>query len=364
MDTNLLSPHAQELALTFLPSSGAIKTRTDLFSLFNQLDEKIASAENASVKLDLELLYAMLLNDLLSHIRGQVPEDKAKKTLSGWPGTLRFALLVSAGTIYAACDGVDGIITILGLIPHIPLSFLLVVGAIFAFLSIGVFYGFYLPAFSENETELPNHQTDLLDAMIDEANLAKELTHHLLADYASKTKSQEELGQMKRLLQQIYKKLETMKSDYDKKLTEPWLQAITLAVSASTSVLFFGYGFFVGQFMALLLMTLLSASTSATFWPVMLISTLVGLASLIVYWLIDRKGLEKFVGRCLGVDQDKIEQLPEKKETDKQLALLEKIESAEGAPPSAMNHPFFNPQSSLLKTDDDEDADYFIGYGS
>lgn len=245
-------------------------------------------------------------------------------------GWLKWTLLAAAGTIYAACDGFDGITTILALFPTIPLSFILAAGFVFAFLSVLVFYGFYLVDLSNKSDVKVSEQAQLIDLRLAQAKHLSRLVMicQMKLKMCDDPEELRALITLVVLLENLYTGLEHARDQYESQLYNPYLRMTKTIAAIFLGILFFGYGFFGGQSLALTMLGLVVLSSTAAFWPVMAISVAVGLAALSVYWLVERPGLEKLVSRFFGLDENKIEQLPDTTCIDKQKKTLATIKNA------------------------------------
>lgn len=260
-----------------------------------------------------ESLRAALLQDLQETFAFKQPAVEEPST-KNWFHWLEWTLLALSGTIYAACDGFDGITTILALFPNIPLGFIFTAGFAFALLSVFVFYGFYLIDLS-NQSHLGSKQQNILiDIRLEQMNAIHDLisANQIILKRSDNLDVLKNLQSMLPVLKLLYLQLHVERNQYELQLKKNSLKLAKGIVAIFSGILFFGYGFFGGQSLALTLMTVFAASTTVTFWPVMIISLLVGLAAWSVYWLVERPNLEKLVGRCFGLDEDKISKLPNK----------------------------------------------------
>ena len=237
---------------------------------------------------------------------------------------LKWVLLATAGTIYAACDGFDGITTILALFPTIPLGFILVAGFAFALLSVLVFYGFYLVDLFNNADVNVSEQIQLINLRLAQAEHLSKLVMicQIQRQMCSDPDELRTLITLVKMLENLYTELDEARDHYDALLQNPYLRMTKTITAIFLGILFFGYGFFGGQSLALTMLGLVVLSPTAAFLPVMAISAAVGLAALSVYWLVERPDLEKLVSRFFGLDENKIEQLPDKTHVEQQIKTL------------------------------------------
>ena len=290
-----------------------------------------------------ESLCASLLQDLQQTFLPK-KEGKGKSVNKNWLSWFKWALLAFAGTIYAACDGFDGITTILALFPTIPLGIIFAAGFAFALLSVFVFYGFYLVDVSDNSDIAAKDLNRLMDVRLEQMNCLNDLTM-VSQMILRRSHDLDELNALKKMLPILgtwYSNLQTVRKQYEHQLQNSYLNVTKAIVAIFSGILFFGYGFFAGQSLALTVFTLVVASPVVAFWPVMAISSAVGLAALSIYWFIERPELEKLVGRLFGLDQNKIEQLPDEVFVNQQKMKIEKIERDLDVRLSEIRTGFFN----------------------
>jgi hypothetical protein len=245
---------------------------------------------------------ASSLETYLAELQSPKPKASKKKYLL-------FSLLTAAGFLFAACEGIDGIIAVLGLVSA-PLLVLIVAGALFAFLSVVVFIAFNFKQMSDNLGLDLFQSASLLDEHVE---TIKEL--NLLREFINKEKNSAKMDKdrlefYKDVLSHVQalkgQSLIIIKAGIDAKSPSWFLIAFKYALSATVGILFFGSGFFAGQTVALLLLGLCVASVTPAFLPVMLFSVVVGLSSLAVYWFVERKGLDKLIDNIQDRDEEKL----------------------------------------------------------
>ena len=267
-----------------------------------------------------ESFRAALLYDLQRTFLSKQTHKSDQDSDNSWLGWFKWGLLATAGTIYAACDGFDGITTILALFPTIPLGLIFAAGFVFALLSVFVFYGFYLVDVSDKPDVKAGEQGHLIDVLLEQSKHLEQLLKisQMMLRMSHDLDELKTLEKMVKQLDSLYTNLQVARDSYDHQLQNPYLNAIKTVTAIFSGILFFGYGFFGGQSLALTMLGLVILSPTAAFWPVMAISIAVGLAAFSVYWLIERPGLEKLVGRFFGLDENKIEHLPDKAVVEQQ----------------------------------------------
>jgi hypothetical protein len=290
-----------------------------------------------------ESLCASLLQDLQQTFLPK-KEGKEKSIHKNWLSWLKWVLLAFAGTIYAACDGFDGITTILALFPTIPLGIIFAAGFAFALLSVLVFYGFYLVDVSDHSDIAAKDLTILMDVHLEQMICLNDLARVSQIIF-KRSNDLDELNALKKMLPilgALYSNLQTARKQYEHQLQNSYLNITKAIVAIFSGILFFGYGFFAGQSLALTVFTLVVASPVVAFWPVMAISTAVGLAALSIYWFIERPGLQKLVARLFGLDENKIEQLPDQTFVDQQKIKIGQMERDLDVRLSEIKTGFFN----------------------
>ena len=250
-------------------------------------------------------LHAAVLQDLHNNLsknqQQEIPND------TPWWKRILFTCLKIAGSLYALCAGFDGITAFLALFTSIPAWAIVLSGFLFSILSIAVFYGFDLVTIASNLNISFNESRQLLDLLQDEIKWIKKIKQHLLAQIQYDASEQP---------QKIIAALLACESKFaqDRKIYQQmgegaaiWL--LNCMVSGIIGVVFFSGGFFTGQSLALAVFGLFFTSISATFWPILLISIVVGLAALSIYWFVERPALQNLVGSWFGRDPEKIAQL-------------------------------------------------------
>ena len=264
--------------------------------------------QRKKIRFLLESLRASLLQDLSGYFLSNNAKKEDKK--AGRFARLHFMLLAIAGTLLAVCEGFDGIASILSLFKAVPISLVFSAGIGFALLSVVVFYGFDMVAISQNLDVSLGKSRYLLDVFLEQVDQIEQLRKYI--DDRSGSKDLDELkvlGLMSDMLLKRYDNLDSAREAYTKDLNRPVLRVAKLVTAALTGVLFFGGGFFSGESLALAFAGLFSAATAATFWPVLLVSVITGLAAFFVYWSVERPGLENLVGSWFGLDHEKVESL-------------------------------------------------------
>lgn len=257
-----------------------------------------------------ESLRAVFLRDLHYYLlTADEKKNQQDKKTAGWLNRLLYALLAIAGTLFAICGGFDGVSSLLFLFTGVPYWLIFVVGFAFSAFSVAVFYGFDLVTISTNLDVEFTHARHLLDVLVEQAERIQQLRKQINRRY-KRAKNSAELQKLQAILSMLiirYDDLDEARKAYTIELNKSYLNVLKLAVGTIAGVLFFSYGFFSGQSMALAFVGLLGISTVSAFWPITIFGFAIGIAALSVYWFVERPGLENLVGRWLGLDKNKIE---------------------------------------------------------
>ena len=312
-----ISNRSKELISQLLPLVG-----DDDLKALNSLDNDELSRDalvswltrdiphNKKSRLLLESLRVALLKDL--HESFLMPEkctEKKKKKPSGWFGTLKLTLLAIAGTVLAVCEAFDGISSILGLFTTLPTVLIFSLVIVSSALSVSVFFGFDLVEISRNLGVKFGRSRQMLDIFMDQVEQIDVIKKDI-DDCYSETTDTAELQFFQRTIEMLrirYNYLDGVRATYTSALKNPYLRVAKLVMASISGAVFFCGGFFAGQSLAIMVGSLFAASVSATFWPIILVGAVVGLAALCIYWFVQRPGLTNLVGRWLGLDRDKID---------------------------------------------------------
>lgn len=274
----------------------------------------------------LEILRLTFLHHLY-----QVPDEEPEpeeKPDSRWAGKLGFIVLAIAGTILAVCQGFDGIATLLGLFTSVPVAAIFFAGIAFAVLSLGVFYGFGLGEISKNLDVGFRKSREMLDIFVDQARQINRLRKEIV-DSITETRDIKKLIALKDMVAMLairYHGLDQARAAYTNQLKTSSLKLVKGASSAMSAVLFFSGGYFAAQTLSSMVAGLFIAGVTPTFWPIVLASTLVGLAGVAIYWFVERPGFENLVGRWFGLDKDKIDDFADVKKVKKHKKEFGKLE--------------------------------------
>ena len=298
------------------------------------LSESIPSTNKS--RFLLESLRASLLEDLHDSFLSPVTRETSRAPVSRLKKA-QYTFLAIAGTLLAICEGFDGIASILTSFAAVPVAGIFAAGLIFSALSVGIFYGFELYGISQQVGVGLGKTGQLLDVFLEQVEQIKKIRKIIdqrFADESIKESAErEELRSMINMLIRRYNALDNDRQRYFEKLKNPFLQLARLITAGLTSLIFFSGGFFAGQTLALTVAGLFVASAAATFWPIFLASTVVGLAALSLYWFVQRPGLEHLVSHWVGLDKSNIVEFGDRDivahQKDKLKRLLHKLDRVE-----------------------------------
>ncbi|WP_051555220.1 hypothetical protein [Legionella fairfieldensis] len=279
---------------------------------------------NSNQKIDnktryiLESLYTSLLVDLRNSLSIQIKDETTGKTTNGF-SKLKFILLAIAGTIFCGCEGFDGITAMLGVF-SLPVIATFAAGILFSALSIMVFYAFDLVAISNYLGVALKKTPEIVDIYLEQVKEIESLRITYDKRYTTHDCRQlkEDIALIRELIRR-YNDLDKVRNTLTELKENKSLKVAKYATAAIAGVIFFSGGFFAGQTVALAIAGLFFASAIVpTFWPVVLVSVLVGLAAFSVYWFVERPGIENLIGRFMGLDQEKIDKFCSDKKVEVQ----------------------------------------------
>jgi len=131
---------------------------------------------------------------------------------------------------------------------------------------------------------------------------------------------------MQKMLCIRYDALDKARNAYTRSLENRYLIAAKFVMAAIAGVSFFGAGFFAGQSLSMWIASSVAGTVSVTFWPIILVSVVVGIAALCLYWFTQRPGLMNLVGRWFGLDKDKIDVFASKEAVHERKEELKNLE--------------------------------------
>lgn len=318
-----ISLRSQKLIKNYLLASGvhprelpSLSLPTDFVTLMSWLDEEqIKNSEESSkekkqkIEFILVSLRTELLHDLFLSMQGDdtnLPKEVERNTKD----KTKFVLLTMAGILVAACQGFDGIVTMLSIF-SLPSSIILGIGFAFSFLSVIVFCGFDLVRVSDALGIKLSDAYKLLDAYLLQLkmikSIRKKIDDYYLSDLSSSDLKQLEL--IISMLQKHFALLTKASKQFEKALNSESIQTVKTLISGVSALLFFGGGFFTGQSVALFMSGLIINAAIPAFWPVIIFSVIVALAALSLYWYVERPVLDKLVSSWFGLNEERVQKL-------------------------------------------------------
>ncbi|CAM2753231.1 hypothetical protein [Legionella worsleiensis] len=258
----------------------------------------------------LALLRAELLSDLLAAMPHPDVRIEKKESSTSVTNQNKLILLAIAGTLLAACEGFDSIISLLSAL-SIPALVTLVFGVFFSILSVVVFYGFDLVQVVQNLGFKFRDTPKLSDIYLAQINEIKAIRRKINAmDLTKKTLSELEIyGQIIFMLQKRLNWSVQASKQFEKALYSEKIIIVETIVSWVAGIMFFGGGYFAGQSVAIFVLELFMAVVSPTFLPVVLFSLGIGLAAFCIYWNVERAGIKQLITSWFGLDEENIEKL-------------------------------------------------------
>lgn len=276
----------------------------DCNDLINWLGKQIETSPHS--KFCLESLRASVLQDLyVSFLKDEAEQSPVEESSESWIKKIKFGFLAAAGALLAFTDGFNGMVTLTsGLFPA---GIALGLGYAFSALSVAVYYGFDLAVISENMGVEVSRSRNLLDVLQEQMRWINKLRKEIKRS-ARNTHDMTELNDLQKMsamLKSRHEEINAAKATYQQALNHSSLNVAKKVTALATGVLFFSSGFFMGQSLAMLFLT----GVSAAAWPVTLTGVVMGLAAFGNYWFLERPGLENLVSKWFGLDKEKIEQL-------------------------------------------------------
>jgi hypothetical protein len=314
------------------PIYASVELKT-LISWLNNEEPVSLPKKSKRIKQNIEMilvsLRAELLHDLFSSMKGK---DTKRKQNTFRRSKSKFVLLTGAGILVAACQGFDGIVTMLSFFT-LPSLFILAAGFIFSLFSIAVFCMLDLVKISESLGIKLNDSYHALDVYLFQLRQIKAIRKKIDAYYLAELSPNdlEQLEQMLSMLQKRFRSLVESSKQFDQALNSENMQIAKSIISGVSGLLFFGSGFFAGQSVALFVAGMVFSPMTSIFWPVIIFSAVVGGAALSIYWYVERPELKKLVSDWFGLNEESVEQLCDKnllaEEERKLVHLKEKVVS-------------------------------------
>lgn len=257
----------------------------------------------------LESLRTSLLKDLSQALlRSKEKEVENPPKKASFFAKLKFGALMVGGTILAICEGYDGIISFFPLVT-MPVWLGQIILGVFALLSVLTFYAFELDQISENiGVKLPEIRR-LLDVLVEqskEVNLIRKKIKLMNSD------DEDELNRLSAIVEMLIhtqNELNALKEEFNDGFNNPYLNIVKIAATVVTGVIYFSGGFFASQIPSVSFFALLGITLTVSAWPVVVASTLIGLAAFGVYWYVQRPAVDSLVANLFGLDKNKIQSL-------------------------------------------------------
>ncbi len=280
--------------------------RLNLIAILSNLETK-----NQPNSFLLESLVASLLHDLRCALIDKKQDQVRPPQKNSLLSRAMFWFLAIGGTLLAICEGYDGIVSLLPLVT-IPVWVGQLVLGVFAALSVVSFYAFDLAQVSENLGVTLPEVSRLLNVLFDQS---QEI--NLIRKKIKRPNSNlEELNDYSSVLDMLSKRqveLNERQKEFTAHLDNRYLLAAKMVAAVVTGLMYFSGGFFISQIPSVAFFALLGITLTATAWPVIIASTVIGLAAFGVYWYVQRPGVDSFVANLFGLDKNKIEALDNRK---------------------------------------------------
>ena len=332
--------HSQKLIKKYLSEAQvhsrelrSITTSVDLLTLISWLNKDLkysrkSKEQQQKIEFILVSLRTSLMQDLFLAMKGDDVKLPQKEEHNTPIDKIKFTLLTMAGILVAACQGFDGIVTMLSIFNLSP-SMILAAGFAFSFLSVIVFCGFDLVKVSKALGVKLSDAYKLLDAYLLQLKMIKSIRKKI-NEYSLSDLSQDNLKQLQCIISMLEKRF-TMLTEASKQfelaLASENMSIAKTLISGVSGILFFGGGFFAGQSVALFMSGLLINSLTPAFWPVIFFSALVGLAAFSIYWYVERPGLDKLVSSWFGLNEENIQKLCDKSFINREIHKLERLKT-------------------------------------
>ena len=327
----LLNSRSKELIQQLAPVLGdqqlidwntEIESPLDSLALVQWLAMDVAEPEKKFCLL-LESLRASLLKDLCDSSFNDLDERLEVPLVR--PTLIKKALfifLAAAGTLVAICQGFDGIASILSSFTSVSTMAIFATGVVFSVLSAAIFYGFELLEISRHVGVPIAKSGQLLDVFLDQCAQIKALRATINDHYRDEDVTPEQRHWLKKTVEMLsvrYEVMDKARTYYKEAFLNSYLTIARAITAVMTAMLYFSGGYFAGQTLALNIATLMFGTTiTAASFPVLIASLLVGFSAAIVYWFVQRPGLENLVGHCVGFDKENIEIFTDKEIVDEQ----------------------------------------------
>lgn len=240
-------------------------------------------------------------------------EEEKKEPPRTWPKKIKFFLVVLLGIIVIACEGFDGIASLLSVFAFSTLT-ISIAGLAFALLTVGVFCLMELGNIASDLGVSFSQSKPLLDCYLEQVEIIKKI--RVVLDSISFDKTipiKQKLAIIDALI-----KVNTELEAPRKKMQENRQILLGIAKAIATliaGVLSFAGGFFTGQAVATTVAAFFFPTATVLFWPVLIAGAAVGLTALVFYWAVERPALQAMISRWAGRDPEKVEKFCNKIES-------------------------------------------------
>lgn len=259
-------------------------------------------------------LSTALLQDVVSSLGKTRNPSPQAKSRGYW---IVFGLISLLGAAVSGCEGFDLMSTILSTF-SVPSIYVLVCSLGLSLVSIAMFYTLNLLYVAHVLGLNIVASTKLLDNALTEIQLIGALRRNLsqqlvCASAEDKVVIQRMMSQLAVQIQEINK----ARTSFNDMANNPWFILLKHLIAAIAAFLFFCSGFCAGQTASMFILTLcLGSVVTPTFWPVLLVSVLMGLLTMGLYSLTQHDGFTQVVSGWFGLDAGKMDQLNHLVETE------------------------------------------------
>jgi hypothetical protein len=227
---------------------------------------------------------------------------------------MAFALLMIVGPLYAFCSGFDGAVAWLSMF-GLSVNWLLVLGLAFGIIASIVFLGFDLKDKIQSNMTNTLQISDKVDAYAESLKCIRWFMTRAKQQQSTLIKGAD-IEPTLALWIYFMSVLVQLRSESDTLVTKKQMYLALFLKMVGTilaMVLFFGDGYFVGQLIFSLMLT--SSMTSST--PLILgLSGVVGLLGAILYFLVQKKDVNRAIDRIIAADPKKLKEIKGIDDTD------------------------------------------------
>lgn len=248
-----------------------------------------------------------LLIDLRAQLLQERGNDLETEDLPDNTNTNQTLLLV-AGVILVACEGFDGIATVLGVFPAISGACIFGLSLLCSLLSLLIYYGIDLLIVSTAFAVSLRHSTEMLDVCVQQITLIDNL-RHLINTSCDETQDVDTLvglADCARMLMMRFNAQDGARQSVMRNLQNPALKFARALTTSFLGVIFFCGGFGAGQTVASVITGLVSMAALTATMATIGLGIIAGLAAFAIYWYVERYDIEAIVSRWFGLDNDKI----------------------------------------------------------